>query len=178
MVVKENNSRVLVYSRFPMKAVSLNPSKRVPTVGHTSEGSPGNPHKTSDLPTKSISMHIMSYGQDDIYAIHLRTGLYCITFSLLDSYTPAPCYYFLTASALLKSIKTHPLTLRILLLISLYITLLFFFFITLLFIIKSLHLLPVRGELTLEFLKEGKELHDVRDLSVGSEGESLQTSIC
>lgn len=114
-------------------------------------------------------MHNMSYGQDDIYAIHLRTGLYCMTFSLLDSYTPAPCYYFLTASALLKFIKTHSLTLRILLLISLYITLLFFFFITLLFIIKSLHLLPVRGELTLEFLKEGKELHDVRDLSVGSE---------
>lgn len=122
-------------------------------------------------------MHIMSYGQDDIYAIHLCTGLYCTTFSLLDSYTPAPCYYFLTASALLKSIKTHPLTLRILLLISLYITLLFFFFITLLFIIKSLHLLPVRGGLTLEFLKEGKNYMMSETSQWAVKGESLQTSM-
>lgn len=48
-MVKENNNRVLVYSRFPMKAVSLNPPKRVPTVGHTAEASPGNPRKTSDF---------------------------------------------------------------------------------------------------------------------------------
>lgn len=127
--------------------------------GPTAEASPGNPLKTSEFyRLKAYQCKLCHMVRMTYILIHLCPGLYCRPFH----YWVAAHLHLATTSyqlAPLKSMKTHPLTLRLFLLISLYTTLLF--------ITKSLQLLPVRGGLTLDFLKEGKKLCDARGFSVG-----------
>lgn len=104
----------------------------------------------------------MSYGQDD-RLIHLRTGLHCITFPLLRSYTSASCH-FLSASAPPRFTKTHPITLR--LLSSDHITLLFYYKIT----------SPFTSQRRTNFriFERGQKLCDAKGLSVDSQKRKFE----